>query len=185
MSRMLWSAMPDPLFITDEHSIEYRCVAVLRKQWETCWHLLLLVGFQQYVSYQFAQLEHLPCVVQLNSDCFIRNLEAFGKLTTHLTVVFFGYVQGLIIQDLWLPLRGVSQRDRFPKTNLLETMLMVHSLTVYFQRLDALDNLIWPRTSLLYVIKQTTAKWVASTPLFLFTIAKAIPTVNFQCACFG
>lgn len=117
--------------------------------------------------------------------CFIKNLEAFGKLTTHLTAVFFGYVQGLIIQDLWLPLRGFSQRDRFPETNLLEAMLMVHSLTVYFQRLDALDYLIWPQTSLPYVIKQTTAKWVASTPLFLFTIAKAIPTVNFQCACFG
>lgn len=66
-------------FVSDEHSINYGCIAVARKQREAGRHSLLLVGLQQCVRSPLAQLVCL----QVKPVCFIRNPEASVKLTAY------------------------------------------------------------------------------------------------------
>lgn len=68
MSGTLGSAIQEPIFVTDEHSIKYSYVVVPSKKSETVYHTLLLVRFQQCVGYTQAQF---PYAVQVKTDCFI------------------------------------------------------------------------------------------------------------------
>lgn len=83
----------------------------------------LLVGFQECVEYPLAQLVSSLC--SASEVCFIRNLEAFRKLTTDLAVVLlYGSLQGLIIQEFWPATAWDTSA-----MNFWEQCLAMHSLT--------------------------------------------------------
>lgn len=58
------------------------CTFLLRKKRESGCHILSLVGFLQCVGYPFTHRVRLGFEVQINFDCFIRNLNAFSNLST-------------------------------------------------------------------------------------------------------
>lgn len=86
--RTLGSLIKDPLFVTGEQSIEYQRVAVLRKQRQTC-VLVDPCWIPTVCGYTLPQLERLSYAVQMKFYCFIRQLEAFTKLSIHLAAVLF------------------------------------------------------------------------------------------------
>lgn len=77
------------------------------KQRETVCPLLLSVSFRLCIGYPPSQLVRLPYEVQVKTDCFIRNLVVFSKLTVGFAVVLlYDRLQGLITQDLWSATAG-------------------------------------------------------------------------------
>lgn len=71
-------------------------LVVPRKQRET--GFVVLVGFQQCEKFPLVRFLY---AVQVKFDSFFRNLEAFGKLTTDLSVALLQFrFQGFIIQRL-------------------------------------------------------------------------------------
>lgn len=101
--------------------------------------------------------------MQINIDCFIRNLETFDKLTTGFVVFFlYGRLQDLLSRACGRSLRSSSQTDRFSYFNFWKQCLAVRSLTAVspsawrIQRLDeaadkptlrqtTLNELLWHR----------------------------------------
>ena len=93
---------------------------------------MVLVGFQQCVEYPLAQLVCLLYTVQVKSDCFIRNMESFYKLSTRLAAVLLcGRLQGLVIQGMWAPTAGFITQGQISRPEFLKPMpggAFIHSI---------------------------------------------------------
>lgn len=106
-----WNCHTGPTFRHCEHSIQCRCVSVLRKQRETGQHTFMLLTFRKCLIYSLAQLESLHYAVQFKSNHSNKNLEAFGKLSTRLIVfLHYCYIQCLIIEDMGPSIDGDHNR---------------------------------------------------------------------------
>lgn len=81
-----------------------------------CWQPTV----QEDTLVQFVRLTNAG---QVKSDCFNRNLEAFGKVITVLTVViFYGRHQSLIIQNQWPATAVFITKGGISLPELLEAM---------------------------------------------------------------
>lgn len=85
---------------------------------------LSLVGFWQCVGYPLAQLVRFPYAVQVMPDCFIRNLELFGKLTTGLAAF-----RASLSRTCGWPMRGFISKEQISWLELLEPISGGNSLT--------------------------------------------------------
>ena len=144
----LESLIQDLRLATGDHSIEYECAAVPRKQRQTGCHSLVLVGLRQCVGYPLSQFVRLPYALQVKSDCFIRNLEAFGKLCTRLiAVLLFCRLQDLVIQGIWTPAAGFITQGQIIRPEFRELMsggAFIYSIIP--KSLTYSETLIWLRT---------------------------------------
>lgn len=75
------------------------------------------------MGYPLAKLVRLLCALQVESHCFIRDLEAFSRLDTGLTVpLFYGRVLVLVIPDLWLAAGAFIKKGQISWPELLGAM---------------------------------------------------------------
>lgn len=130
------------------------CQESNEKQVVTCW----LLSSDSVWGTHLLTLYIFPIRCRWSLEYFIRNLEAFGKLTTSLTVASsIAAFSASPFRTCGRPLQGSSQRNKSPDLNFWNQWLVVRSFTALSLktwRIRQFDAAVEKPT--LKVIKQTT-----------------------------